>query len=158
MRSILVGYDGSDHAEEALLRARDLAAAFGAGVHVVSAAAPQPLPGDAAFGLAPVYDYGEPDSDAERAADERIWERHREHVETVMRPSGVTAELTGVVGDPAAAIVELAAKLEADLIVVGTREPGFVERLLGGSVSRDVARKAGCDVLIVHARDRSDPA
>jgi nucleotide-binding universal stress UspA family protein len=53
-------------------------------------------------------------------------------------------------GLPAEAIVDTAERLDADLIVVGTREPGFLARLLGGSVSEGVARSARCDVLIVH--------
>jgi nucleotide-binding universal stress UspA family protein len=53
-------------------------------------------------------------------------------------------------GLPAEAIVDTAEREGADLIVVGTREPGFLERLLRGSVSAGVARSARCDVLIVH--------
>jgi nucleotide-binding universal stress UspA family protein len=62
----------------------------------------------------------------------------------------VTHEFAGVVGQPSAEIVDVAERRGADLIVVGTREPGFLERLLEGSVSQGVARRAHCDVLIVH--------
>ena len=37
-----------------------------------------------------------------------------------------------------------------DLIVVGARERGWMQRMLDHSVSQDVARNARCDVLIVH--------
>jgi nucleotide-binding universal stress UspA family protein len=63
---------------------------------------------------------------------------------------GVEAEVVLGMGDPAEAIVELSDQRGADLIVVGTREPGFVERLFGHSVSASVQRRARCDVLIVH--------
>ena len=54
------------------------------------------------------------------------------------------------VGEPAEAIVTLAEERGADLIVVGTRELGFMQRMLGQSVSGAVSRQASCDVLIVH--------
>jgi nucleotide-binding universal stress UspA family protein len=64
---------------------------------------------------------------------------------------GIEAELIEAVGDVAEAIVEVAESRGADLIVVGTREPSDVERLLGYSVSEGVQRRAHCDVFIVHA-------
>ena len=63
---------------------------------------------------------------------------------------GLEGELVPAVGDPAEAIVQLAEERRADLIVVGTREPNVLERLLGQSVSQSVSRHAHCDVLIVH--------
>jgi nucleotide-binding universal stress UspA family protein len=47
-------------------------------------------------------------------------------------------------------IAHVADERGADLVVVGTREPGLLARLLGQSVSGAVQRKAHCNVLIVH--------
>lgn len=149
MKTILAGYDGTRSAERALERVVELARAFDSRVVVVSVAAPAPLttaPG--AFGLAPYY--APRTLELEERADEALWERHRGRVEALFAAAGVPVEFTGATGRPADEIVELAERHDADLIVVGTREPGFVERLLGGSVSQGVARQARCDVLIVH--------
>jgi len=64
--------------------------------------------------------------------------------------AGVPFTLVEAAGDPGQAIVEVADGHEAQLIVVGTREPSLVERVLGMSVSEGVQRRARCDVLIVH--------
>ncbi len=47
------------------------------------------------------------------------------------------------------AIVELAAELDVELIVMGKHRLGFVEQLLAGSVTEKVVRHAPCPVLIV---------
>lgn len=51
-------------------------------------------------------------------------------------------------GSPAKEIVWLAARIEADLIVVGTHERSGVQRLVVGSVAEKVLHTAGCPVLI----------
>jgi len=63
---------------------------------------------------------------------------------------GIEAEFDLALDDPATHIVHLAKQRGADLIVVGTHEPGFLQRLLGLSVSDNVERKAHCDVMVVH--------
>jgi nucleotide-binding universal stress UspA family protein len=148
MKTILVGYDGSSSAERALRRAAELAGAFGSKVVVVSVIAPQPVDTGGAFGLMPYSAYiaGE----ADPRLDEAIWQQHRNEIESFLGKAGVEAAFEGVVGEPVGEIVDAAERVDADLIVVGTREPGFLERLVTGSVSQGVARHASRDVLIVH--------
>jgi nucleotide-binding universal stress UspA family protein len=153
-RTIVVGYDGTAPAEHALRRAAEYARAFAAKVLVVSVAAPEPLaevgaPG--AFGLLPYYAYpsGDPAQVVER--DEQLWEQHRERVQALFADADLQVEFAGVAGEPAQELIDAAEQRQAELIIVGTREPGFLERLLGGSVSQHVARRARCDVLIVHS-------
>lgn len=68
----------------------------------------------------------------------------------LLRELGVEAELVEAIGEIASAVVEVAETHDAGLIVIGTREPSQVERMLGHSVSEQVQRMAHCDVLIVH--------
>ncbi len=146
MKTILVGFDASDASERALGRGADLAEALGARLVVTSVAVlPVPMPG---------FDAALPTASGQLAAagvDEfELAERHLERARTVLAQRSVDAEFVAEVGAPAERIVELAEQREADMIVVGTSEPGFLARLLQGSVSEDVSRASHRDVLIVH--------
>ena len=77
-------------------------------------------------------------------------EEELEHARAYLSGRNVGAELQPAIGEPAETIVEVAERAGAGLIVVGTREPNVLERLLGQSVSGAVSRRAHCDVLIVH--------
>lgn len=138
MNTIVVGYDETDPAKRALERAAMLAKAFGSTVVVTSVA---PVGAGGPRGGAGAVDPADP---PERHAEEL------EHAAATLAAAGVTAETVPAVGDPAEAIVILANERNADLIVVGTRELGFMQRMLGQSVSGAVSRHASCDVLIVH--------
>jgi nucleotide-binding universal stress UspA family protein len=153
MKTILVGYDGTIAAEQALARTAGLAQAFGSKVVVVSVAAPDPVPTiSGAFGLAAYY---YPAATEIARIDEAVWQKHREHVEAFFARPGVAVEFAAVSGRPVEEILDVADEHDVDLIVVGTREPGLLERLLAGSVSQGVARRARCDVLIVHAPEEN---
>jgi len=137
------------------MRASELANAFGSTVIVLGVATAEPVAtgGAGAFGLMP-YLYEHPaELGLPPRVDEALWGEHREHVRTLFAADGIPVEFVDAMGQPADELVALAEQRAADMIVVGTREPGFVERLLGGDVSGDVARRARCDVLIVHPRD-----
>jgi nucleotide-binding universal stress UspA family protein len=55
---------------------------------------------------------------------------------------------------PITAIVEEARRRRAGVIVVGSRGLGLTQRLMLGSVSRGVVRRASCPVLVVKGRRR----
>jgi nucleotide-binding universal stress UspA family protein len=62
---------------------------------------------------------------------------------------GVDWEAAEEIGEPAAVLGDLCRDREADVLVVGRRGAGIVERLVMGSVADRVARYAPCPVLIV---------
>jgi nucleotide-binding universal stress UspA family protein len=78
--------------------------------------------------------------------------------EVVRRAKAAGADATFLVfeGDIADGILSAAEAERADLIVVGTRGRGGVERSLLGSVSDQVVRRSRCPVLVVRPVD--DPA
>jgi len=61
-------------------------------------------------------------------------------------------------GAPAEHIVQLAAHLEADLIVVGTHGRRGIRRMLLGSVAEQVLRLARCPVFVVRPKDHEEAA
>jgi nucleotide-binding universal stress UspA family protein len=137
MKRILVAYDDTDSARRALDRAAELAKAFGAEVIVTSVA---PLLVGSPRATGPIDPTDSP-------------QHHAEELETareLLRERGVEAALAPATGDPAGAISMVADERDADLVVVGTREPGLAERIMRHSVSGKVARRVHRDVLIVH--------
>ncbi len=82
-------------------------------------------------------------------------ERVRRRVEALLAAAGeplTRAEVLVDLGQPVPRILERAAGLPADLIVLGTHGLGGVERLALGSVAEKVLRRAPCDVLVVPPR------
>jgi len=138
-KTVVVGFEGDEASERALDRAAEIARRDGAVLIVTSIARPL-ASGAAARGIGP-YDPADPPEE-HRAELERARE--------LVAARGIEAELDLGVGEPADAIVALAERRGADLIVVGTHERHFLDRLLHGSVSEAVGKRAHCDVLIVH--------
>jgi nucleotide-binding universal stress UspA family protein len=143
MQTIVVGYDHTDPSKRALERAAQIAKPFGAKVIVTS--------------VAPLL-HSSPRSAAVGPADPTDTLGHHEEelaeAKAFLDGQGVAVELVPAIGEPAVAIVQLAEERDADLVVVGTREPGVIQRVLGQSVSQEVARRIHRDVLIVHPARR----
>jgi nucleotide-binding universal stress UspA family protein len=158
--TILVGYDGSEPSKRALSRAAELAEALASRLVVVSvfglgglpapeleAIPPLPLGGPLSVGgTIPV-----PEADPESKAEfEELARRELDRARTALSSRGLEAEYVARVGSPADTLLEVAAERDADLIVVGTREHGLLERLLSPPVEEAVAKHAERDVLLVH--------
>jgi len=137
MKSIVVGYDGSEHARRALGRAADLAR-NGRQLVVVSVA------GVAATTHAPVLGQHAPDPVEDEATRDALRDAR-----ALLTERAVEARFAEGFGDPADAIVKEAEAVGADLIVVGARGLNALERALLGSVSTKVVHNAPCDVLVV---------
>ena len=150
-RTIVVSYDGTTSAERSLNRAIELARVFGSRVVVadVAALAPMPLePMPGAFGYMPYYDVGSLEEDARTT--EEVWQQHRSHIEELFTRSGIAHEFDRLAADDASDLADLAGHHDADLVVLRAHEAGFLERMVGGGSGEAVARRAHCDVLIVH--------
>ncbi|HEU4685797.1 MAG TPA: universal stress protein [Nitrospira sp.] len=91
-----------------------------------------------------MIDVPEPDSHDGRR------DRSVEKVLIELRNSGIEAEGRRVAGEPVETILAEAAAYEADLIAVGTHAPRGLKRLVLGSVTEALIRRAGCPVLTVN--------
>jgi nucleotide-binding universal stress UspA family protein len=80
----------------------------------------------------------------------------RTHAETTMRrltdvepPEGVEIERVVCVGRPVLEILRLAAELETDLVVLGSKVSSAAEHAIFGSTATRVLRAARCPVLVI---------
>ncbi|GAA3113516.1 universal stress protein [Planomonospora alba] len=142
-RTVVVGTDGSASSFRAVAAAGSLAGATGAAL--VLACAYLPMRGrersaaaDALGELSYKVSGSTPADDALRAA--------REHA---VAAGATEIELVAEEGDPVDVLVSLAARVRADLLVVGNRGLNSLAGRLLGSVPSSVSQRAGCDVLIV---------
>ncbi|MEM7546357.1 MAG: universal stress protein [Pseudomonadota bacterium] len=143
-KTILLSYDGSDHAQNALATALTVAKTFGAKLGV--AHTPQmdtpPIVVGAFVGM-----LEKPPTQAQIAeAGEHVLAEVRKQADA----AGVQLASTHIgKGDPAQHTLSVAKELDADLIVMGRRGLGAVGSLALGSVSQAVSHGASCACLTV---------
>lgn len=131
-KSIVVGTDGTETAERAVDRAGEIALAFDATVHVVSAYSDDrtPLVG------------------AGRQGDRAHAQQHVDRARERLAKQGVESEAHLSNQEAGRALVATADEQRAQMIVVGNRGMSGAKRVLG-SVPNYVSHHADCDVVIV---------
>ena len=134
--TVIVGADDSSTAREAVMVAAEIAQLHGGTLHIVTVYDPksirmQELPEE--------FRYSTLTSPADMllAGLSRIVEQR-----------GLKPEVHAATGNPAEAIVRIAEREKADLVVVGNKGMKGVRRVLG-SVPNSIAHDAPCSVLIV---------
>ena len=170
---VLVATDGSGLSEKAIELAAQLAARDGADLdvvhvqlegpvpeslqrmveieHLVEPASDQPLavlelPGSAQVSLTQASTDGASGWKIANAVGQEILTRAK----STARDLGVETVQTHLEnGGPVKAILAIAAKRNSDLVVIGSRGLGQLERLVIGSVSQAVVRDAKCTCITV---------
>ena len=137
MNEIIVGVDGSATARVAAVAAAEIAAKFDRPLHIVMSMTRNTS------------------QEVHGGGSER-W-----HVDSIGVAEDLLKSLAGelkatvpvshavVLSDPANALCEEAARLDASIIVVGNKRVQGAARVLG-SIAGDVAKRAPCNVFIVH--------
>jgi nucleotide-binding universal stress UspA family protein len=138
-RSILCCVDDSQEARDAVRVARGLADRLALDLVLLHVAPPITQPGVSA---AP-------------RGQERLAETERENAQellrTIARELGLTAEveLRVEVGEPAQGVLAVCEQEHAEMVVLGSRGRGGLKATLLGSLSKDVAGRASCIVVVV---------
>jgi nucleotide-binding universal stress UspA family protein len=130
-RTVVLGYDGSQASQRALMRAAE-AAGSGGRVIVVTAVTP-------VDSLAQDHEIaslaGEPEELIEQAS--ALLGRHDIAISTRIEET-----------EPAEALVATASETGAALIVVGARGDNYPARALRGSIAEKLVARAPCDLLV----------
>ena len=141
-QTVVVGTDGSDSSLRAVERAAQIAARSGAKLVVATAYLPQSEDQRAADVLK--------DEGYKMSGNAPIYAILREAKDRAHAAGAQDVEQKAVVGAPVDALVDLAAEVKADLLVVGNVGLSTIAGRLLGSVPANVARRSKSDVLIVH--------
>ena len=130
---ILVGFDGSNTAKDAIAYAKVQAGTFDAKVFVVTC-------------VAQSHEVKPKDMDRMADADAAL-----ARIQDVLEKDGISCETRLLVGEwsPGERLVQFAKEIEADAIIVGIRRRSKIGKLLMGSTAQYVILEAHCPVITV---------
>ncbi len=140
-RVIVVGLDGSETSLDAAAIATEMARTWQARLLLTTVV--RPPEGWWGIGGAPPP----PESMATAIVEARS--QILDQAEDALDLEEVDYDLIGELGDPAIMLSDVCRSNDADLLVVGRRGAGLVERIVVGSVADRLAHTAPCPVLTV---------
>jgi len=143
--AILAAIDFSPLSNRVIEIAAGLAERAGAPLIVLHAAAPEP--DFVGYEVGPQY-----------VRDQRAGQLRKEHhalgeIGEALRARGLDVKVQLQAGPTVETVLASAAQADAELIVIGAHRHGRAHRLLLGSVSEGLLRKAPCPVLVVPPED-----
>jgi nucleotide-binding universal stress UspA family protein len=141
MQNILVAVDFGDGDHALLDSALQMALKFNAKIWIVHVAAPDPD----FVGYEPGPQYIRDGRADDLKSEHKTLHTYAEQ----MKNAGLQAEGLLIQGQTVETILEEAAKLKADLFVVGTHRHGFFHRLLSANAPLELAKKSKIPLLIV---------
>ena len=139
IKRVLVPVDFSDYSKNALTYAINFAKHFNAELHLIYVVEPVIYPPDFSMGQIAIPSV---DLEMDKRAKEEL-----ENLSKKQIPSGITTKIVVKTGKPFIEIIETAAEIDADLIIIATHGHSGVEHILFGSTAEKVVRKAPCPVL-----------
>jgi nucleotide-binding universal stress UspA family protein len=138
--TILVPVDFSDHSQEALDTAMQIAQLFGSTIHLLHCYHLQTA-GISPYGIVLPSGYYD---DIREAAEKRLNDWHER-----VSNEGIKVQSILSADSPSLAINLAADEIKADLVVMGTRGLSGLKHAMLGSVAERVVRLAPCPVLTV---------
>ena len=144
--NILACLDLSQSTEKVVEKAEEIAKAVSAKLWLLHVAEPEPDFVGYEVGPQSVRD----------SLSKKFHHEHRQIQEIAerMRKNGIETTALLVQGSTVGTILMKATTVSADMIVVGSHGKGPMSRLLVGSVSEGVLRKAHCTILVVPTHER----
>lgn len=157
---VLIAVDFSDESRVAVAQGATIARRHGA--ELTLAYVSEAAHGEAHLPAATLPEASEPAAGPQstsmreymRVVAEYVANEHRQIDQLAIQISdtGVTTTARMLDGSPARRVIETAAELSVDLIVLGTHGRTGVKRFLLGSVAERVVRHSACAVLVARAR------
>ena len=141
MKNILVAIDFGDREELLVEKAIELGQKFNSKIWIVHASAPDP-------------DFVSFEAGPQSVRDERAKALHKENRDVgiladMAKSKGLDAVGLLIKGTTIEVILEESEKLSADILIIGHKKHGFIEKLIKGSVSGVVFQQSKIPVLIV---------